>query len=154
MSRFYNTAALDLSSCARIEGPAMTTRANASFKIESWEEQPLAGATEAPRVTRALVTKSFAGDLEGRSTLEYVLAYAADGGATYVGMERVEGTLRGRAGSFVLEVRGRFEQGSAETQWDVVPGSGTGGLSGLRGRGRATATHAERNPWLLEYELD
>src|SRR5262245_23226673 len=132
----------------------MTLRANASFKIESWDEKPLAGAAEIPKVTRALVTKSFAGDLEGRSTLEYVLAYAADGAATYVGMERVEGTLRGRAGSFVLELRGTFEKGKAESTWSVVPGSGTGELTGLRGRGGATAVHAERNPWMLEYALD
>jgi len=131
----------------------MTTHANASFKIESWDEKPLSEGTAAPKVTRALVTKSFAGDLEGRSTLEYVLAYGADGSATYVGMERVEGTLGGRSGSFVLEHRGTFEKGSARSTWSVVAGSGTGGLAGLRGRGGATAGHAERNPWTLDYEL-
>jgi hypothetical protein len=154
--RIGELALLLLGSCASTppaECHAMTTHASASFKIESWDEKPLAEGVGAPKVTRALVTKSFAGDLVGRSTLEYVLAYGADGSATYVGMERVEGALRGRSGSFVLEHRGTFENGKAESTWNVVHGSGTGDLTGLRGRGGATAGHAERNPWALDYEL-
>ena len=132
----------------------MSTRANASFKIESWNEEPLATGSGAPKVTRARVTKSYSGDLEASSILEYVLAYGPDGSATYVGMERVEGVLGGRAGSFVLEHRGSFERGNARSTWTVVPGSGTAELSGLRGHGGATAVHAERNPWTLDYELE
>jgi Protein of unknown function (DUF3224) len=70
--------------------------------------------------------------------------------ASYVGYERVVGSLGGRSGSFVLRLAGGFEQGAASTDWTVVEGSGTGGLAGLRGEGGYVAKHGEPE---VAYEL-
>ncbi len=55
------------------------------------------------------------------------------GSAGYVAIERVEGTLNGRAGSFVLQHSGSMNRGSPSLTVTVVPDSGTGELVGLVG---------------------
>ena len=57
----------------------------------------------------------------------------------YVAMERVTGTLHGRAGSFALVHRALMRDGTPQ-DWTVVvvPGSGTGALAGLEGSLRIT----------------
>ena len=52
----------------------------------------------------------------------------------YVAMERVTGTLDGRAGSFALVHRALLRD-TVPQEWTVavVPGSGTGELAGLEG---------------------
>ena len=106
------------------------------------------------KLTRASVIKSFSGDIEGEGKVEYLMAYRADGTASFVGMERVVGRLAGRSGSFVLEHRGTFEGGTAKITWNVVPGSGTGDLRGIRGQGGSNATSQKQNSLTLDYDLD
>jgi hypothetical protein len=56
-----------------------------------------------------------------------------------VAQERIVGTLAGRAGSFVLEHRASMGDGHpTEMVATVVPGSGTGDLAGLVGRGQVS----------------
>jgi hypothetical protein len=50
-------------------------------------------------------------------------------------MQRFRGKLGGRQGTFVLQGREVVENGKIKATWFVVPGSGTGALSGLRGEG-------------------
>jgi hypothetical protein len=68
-------------------------------------------------------------------------------------MERVDGRIDGRAGSFVLQRSGIFEGGQAKESYSVVPGSGTGELRGLRGDGSSSLGHREEYPFILNYEL-
>ena len=56
------------------------------------------------------------------------------GSAGYVAIERVTGTLDGRAGSFTLQHLGTMTRGVGEMLITVVPDSGTGELAGLAGR--------------------
>ncbi|MCK5488724.1 MAG: DUF3224 domain-containing protein, partial [Gemmatimonadetes bacterium] len=49
----------------------MSKRATATFEVASWDEQPFSEVDGGPRLTRATVTKSFHGDIEGEGTLEY-----------------------------------------------------------------------------------
>lgn len=132
----------------------MKRRATAMFAIKSWNEKPYDEAAGLPKLTRASVSKTFKGDLEGESQLEYLMIYRADGTASYVGLERVLGRLGGRSGSFVLSRTGIFDGTFAKETYSVVPGSGTGELAGLRGEGSSTAGHAKENPMTLEYDLD
>jgi hypothetical protein len=131
----------------------MKRRATAMFAIKSWDEKPYNEAAGQPKLTRASVTKTFTGDLEGESQLEYLMLYRADGTASFVGLERVLGRLGGRSGSFVLQRTGIFDGSLAQESYSVVPGSGTGELAGLRGEGSSAAGHAKENPMTLEYEL-
>ena len=117
----------------------MTTEATATFTVESWDEAPWDEQAALPKLTRATVEKSLSGDLEGTSTTVWLMSYGADGSADFVGIERVKCTVGGRAGSFVLQHIGRFDDGAARASLVVIPGSGTGDLSGLSGEGSFVA---------------
>ena len=97
----------------------------ATFAIIAWDQTAYDEQADGPALTRATVRKRFAGALEGESVAELLTC----GELAYMANERVQGTLDGRGGTFVLQ-HGAWEGG----QWGlVVPGSGTGELAGLRG---------------------
>lgn len=100
------------------------------------------------------MVKSFKGDIEGEGTLEYLMMYCIDGSASFVGLERIVGHLGGRAASFVLQHSGTFAGGVAKATYFVVPGSGTGELSGLRGEGSFASGHAQEYPMTLDYDFE
>ncbi len=132
----------------------MSKRATATFQLKNWDEKPYSEINEGPKLTRASVTKSFRGDIEGEGTLEYLMIHRDDGSASFVGLERVVGRVGDRSGSFVLQHTGTFEGGTAKATWFVVPGSGTGDLRGLRGEGGFASAHAEHYPITLEYDFE
>ena len=113
----------------------MGTQVTATFTIESWDEAPWDEQDDVPKLTRATVAKHYSGDVEGRSSTVWLMAYDGGGSADFVGLERVHGTVVGRTGSFVLRHTGRFEDGAARGSLVAVAGSGTGELSGLTGEG-------------------
>jgi hypothetical protein len=80
----------------------MKKTANARFAITNWDEKAYSEGPEQPRLTRATFIKTFTGDIEGQSRVEYLMMYRPDGSATFVGLERIDGRLGGRSGSFVL----------------------------------------------------
>jgi hypothetical protein len=125
---------------------------NARFAIKTWDETPYGEAQGLPKLTRARVTKSFSGDLEGEGHVEYLMMYRSDGSATFVGLERVTGRIGGKSGSFVLQRTGVFEGGQAKESYSVVPGSATGELTGLRGDGSSAVGHGTEFPFTLSYE--
>ena len=76
----------------------------------------------------------FSGPLDAESWVE-MLGHmtTTEGSGAYVALERVEGTLDGRSGSFVLQHAGSMERGAPSLVVSVVPDSADGDLSGLRG---------------------
>ena len=62
------------------------------------------------------MSKSFEGDIAGESTVRVVMGYREDGTATFVGLERVVGTLGERAGSFLLQHTGSFDGKAARAR--------------------------------------
>jgi len=83
---------------------------------------------------RFALSKTFRGDFEGESTAEMLTAGASvKGSAAYVAIERVKGTLAGRTGTFTLQHTGVMDRGDASLKVAVVPDSGAGELTGLRG---------------------
>jgi hypothetical protein len=79
--------------------------------------------------------------------------YKADGSAEYTGVELITGRLAGLAGSFAVRGNGGFAGHVATTEWQIVEGSGTGELSGLRGSGTAVADQPTGGHFTLDYEL-
>ena len=131
----------------------MKNVANARFTIKSWDEKPYSEGADLPKLTRAAVAKTFAGDISGDGHVEYLMMYRSDGSATFVGLERIVGQVAGKSGSFVLQRTGVFENGVAKESYFVVPGSGTGDLRGLRGEGTSAVGHGIEHPLALNYEL-
>jgi Protein of unknown function (DUF3224) len=74
-----------------------------------------------------------------------------DGSASFVGIERVTGSVGDRAGSFLLQDAGTLEGNTVNGEWFVIPGSGMGELNGLRGEGGFTAELGEHASITLDY---
>jgi hypothetical protein len=127
--------------------------AKGRFAIKSWDEKPYSEGEGLPKLTKASVTKTFTGDIEGEGHVEYVMMYRDDGSAAFVGLERIVGRIGARTGSFVLQRIGLFENGEAKESYSVVPGSATGQLAGLKGEGKSAVGHGMEHPFELEYEL-
>ena len=68
------------------------------------------------------------------------MAYAPDKTATFVGIERIKGTVGGKRGSLVLLHEGTFEGGAATATLRVV--SGTDELTHVTGGGNFRADPA------------
>jgi hypothetical protein len=132
----------------------MRRAAHARFAIKSWDEKPYSEGDDLPRLTRATVTKTFTGDVEGEGHVEYLMMYRADGSAAFVGLERIAGRIGGRSGSFVLQRAGVFEGGQAKESYSVIPDSGTGELRAIRGDGTSAVGHGSEHPFTLAYELE
>lgn len=128
--------------------------ASGTVTMTSWDETPLDAADGWPRLTRARAGNVLHGDIQGTGTLEYLLAYGDDGGAAFVGLERVVGRIGYRSGSFVLQHVGRFADRMAVATWTIVPGSGTEALTGIRGQGRFAAARGQPSPYTLDIDWD
>src|SRR5689334_3655614 len=98
----------------------MAPTLKATFTIDSWDEQPIHEIDGAPKLTRAVVAKTYEGDIEGTSTTEWLMAYAPDDTATFVGMERLSVTGGERTGSVVLQHVGTFADGAATADLTVA----------------------------------
>jgi hypothetical protein len=95
---------------------------------------PLSPAFEESQLARRSIDKRFHGALDAASKGEMLSAgNPAAGSAGYVAMERVDGTLAGRAGTFSLQHSATMHAGARDLRIAVVPGSGTGELAGLSG---------------------
>ncbi|HET6569111.1 MAG TPA: DUF3224 domain-containing protein [Rhodothermales bacterium] len=138
--------------------------ATGTFEMKTWDEKTSEGAPwdwkhwrENPHVqlTRAHIVNTFTGDVEGESTLEYLMTYGDDGSCTFTGQERITGSLGDRSGSFVLQQHGTFKADGIEAEWFVIPGSGTGELRGLKGQGGFTWEGQEGNKtrFTLDYDF-
>ena len=95
---------------------------------------------DVPVVGVTTFDKLFTDGLIGTSVVQMVSALGASGPLAYVALERVEGSLEGRTGAFVLLHVGSVDEGVPSLELQVVPGSGTGGLAGITGAGSITHT--------------
>jgi hypothetical protein len=107
----------------------MAKRASGTFEVKL---TPQEGVAEG--LGRLTIEKTFRGDLEATSRGEMLTAgTAVKGSAGYVAIERVNGTLHGRGGSFALQHSGTMTRGAPQLTITVVPDSGTDELVGLAG---------------------
>jgi hypothetical protein len=136
-----------------MERETVSTRATATFTIDSWDAQPY-DELEGVTLARTRVTKTFSGDVAGTSTAELLMAGTPTGSAAYVGLERITASVHGRAGTFVLHHSATATAGGEQSaSWMVVPDSATGALRGLRGAARIAATPDGGHAFTLDYEL-
>src|SRR5260370_8626698 len=124
----------------------MRKQAKVTFTIKSWDEKTFDEMEGAPKLTRARVTKSYQGDIEGEGKLEYLMMYRTAASASFVGLERVTGSVAGRSGSFVLQHSGDFEHGVSKVILSVVPGSASGEFHGISGEGGFNSVHQQPYP--------
>jgi hypothetical protein len=128
--------------------------ATATIDVETYEPQPYDATDGGPDLVEIRVTERFSGDIEGEGAVRFLQALHADGTATFVGIERVHGRIGDRAGSFLLQDTGTADARTVRGTWFVVPGSGTGQLTGLRGEGGFVAQTGESAAVTLDYWFD
>lgn len=134
------------------------TQANAAYSVKNWarktwHDQPAVEAAGA-RLFRTEMSYTYKGDIEGESTIQYLIAENGDRKGSFVALEKVTGSVSGMSGSFVFQHTGTFDNGMVKDTLAVVAGSGTGELSGLRGQATVGFDqHQESYPITLEYKL-
>jgi hypothetical protein len=110
-------------------------------------------AAEGVTLGRMSLDKQFEGDLAAVGKGEMLTAMTSvEGSAGYVAIERVNGTLHGRAGSFVFQHAGTMSRGAKALSITVVPDSGTGALTGLSGTFNLQITDG-KHLYEFSYEL-
>jgi hypothetical protein len=121
-------------------GETMQTNVSAKFEVTSWDETPFDDEDASlPKLTRASVTKEYSGDIEGGSTTQWLMAYAEDGSATFVGLERITARFPVGEGTLVLQHTGSYENGAAKATLSVVEGANSGDVQSVTGAGEFVA---------------
>lgn len=131
----------------------MTNRAKGKVEVKSWDEQPFKELEDGAKVTRALVSQAFHGDIEGQGEAEYLMTYADEKCAEFVGVQCIDGRIGDRRGRFVLQLSGTYDGDTAKAKWTVVEGAATGDLRGISGKGSFKAPHGPNATFTLNYEL-
>ena len=132
----------------------MNQQARGPFEVKIAPQDADNPQARAAGVGRMSLDKRFHGDLDAASTGE-MLAYRtviADS-AGYVAIERVEGSLRGRRGSFALQHSSTMQRGTQRQNIVVIPDSGTGELAGLEGSMTIVIAAGGAHSYEFDYRL-
>jgi hypothetical protein len=122
----------------------------AKITVQNSEARPYDQSASAA-LAEIRLTETFSGDIEGKSEVRALQLLRDDQSACLVSMQRVRGKVGGRDGSFVLQGSEIIENGKITAKWFVVRGSGTGGLSGLRGEGGFEGEFGKGSDGVLDY---
>ncbi|OLR94811.1 DUF3224 domain-containing protein [Actinokineospora bangkokensis] len=132
----------------------MSTTVTASFKLDSWDEEEWQASPEGMKFSKAELTKTYTGGVEGSSRGQFLFAFG-QGGAGYVGHEQLEVVVEGRKGTFILQHQAvgltSDEEGGAD--WHIVPGTGTGDLAGIQGTATMRKLDDGSHTFSLAYEI-
>jgi Protein of unknown function (DUF3224) len=127
------------------------THTTGRIDVKTYEPQPYDQLDDGPDLVEIHVTETFSGDIEGDGVVRFLQAIREDGSASFVGIERVTGSIAERRGSFLLQDAGTLEGNLVKGDWFVIPGSGTGELAGLRGEGGFEAELGQHASITLDY---
>jgi hypothetical protein len=128
--------------------PANATTDQSTIDVVGFERHVIAEPDASGiMLVRDTLTERFTGGIEGEGTAEHIRWVRPDGSNTFVGIERIVGTVSGRRGSISLTCHGTTTDGVVSGVWHVLPGSGTADLTGLRGRGEFTGRQREDGHW-------
>ena len=130
--------------------PRMRTKTQAKITVHSSEAKPY-DQSESPALLEVRLTETFTGDIEGTSPVRALQVLRDDKSACLVSLQRFHGKLGGRQGTFVLQGSEIVEDGKITATWLVIPGSGTGELSGLRGEGGFEGDFGKGSNGTLDY---
>jgi len=125
-------------------------RAETTITVQSSEALPYDEGRH-PVLLEIRLVETFAGDLDGESPVRALQALGDDQTSYLVSLQRFRGKLGGREGTFVLQGSEMVENGKIKATWFVVPGSGTGDLSGLRGEGGFEGHFGKGSDGTLDY---
>ncbi len=116
------------------DGTVETRVVSGEFEVTGWDETRYFGADDpdGTQLARATVRKTFTGAVSGSSVTELLTAGAGTGQG-YVASELFEGSIDGRKGTVVFQHGGVGDESASTAFGNIVPGTGTDELAGLRG---------------------
>jgi hypothetical protein len=82
------------------------THAHGKINVKTYEPAPYDQPDNGPAPVRTHVAEGFSGDIQGEGVATFLQTTMADGDASFVGVERVTGSVGGRSGTFVLQDQG------------------------------------------------
>jgi len=110
----------------------MTNHATGTFEVKL---NPQDDKSDDKTLGRMTIEKQWHGDLEGTSKGQMLTGGdVTKGSAGYVAIEKFNGTLNGRKGTFILQHSATMTRGEGQLNITVVPDSGTDQLEGLTGK--------------------
>lgn len=118
----------------------------------NWDEKPYHEAAP-QKSSEAKIDIVMHGDIEAAGPCRYLMQYPTADTCHYAGYLVLTGTLDGKSGSFIVYELGDWTNGVAASKWQIVEGSGTGALTGLKGTGHYAAEHDKTVHYELSYEL-
>jgi Protein of unknown function (DUF3224) len=130
--------------------PHTHAKAEAEITVHSSEAKPY-DQTTSPALMELRLSETFTGDIEGESPVRALQVLRDDKSASLVSVQRFRGKLGRREGTFVLQGSEIVKNGKIKATWFVVPGSGTGDLSGLRGEGGFDGQFGKGSHGTLDY---
>jgi hypothetical protein len=130
-----------------------TGSGSSSFTLDVFTSDEPYRSVDGTDYVRSRIEKTFHGDLEATSTVEMLSVRGSGGGAGYVALEHVAGTLAGRTGTFAILHAGTMTEDSMWARWPIVAGSATGELEGLTGEARIEIAPDGAHTLHFDYEL-
>lgn len=130
--------------------PHTRTHVEATITVHSSEVTPYEQTADQTLLELHL-SETLSGDIDGESTVRALEIQRKDHSASMVSMQEFRGKLDGRQGNFVLQGSEIVANGKIKATWFVVPGSGTGDLSGLRGEGGFDGDFGKGSKGTLDY---
>lgn len=139
----------DPATCARLGRMA---KAEGTFSLDRFDAEDPYDDQDGVKIARVHISKTFTGDLVGTSETD-LITVTAENPAAYVAIERFNGTVHGRKGSFILSHEAGGKDGTPWMTWKIVESSGTGELAGMRGAGEIIIGEDGGHSYVLDYEL-
>jgi hypothetical protein len=143
---------LSIGYSAQTKGTRMTLATGPfEVKINPQSEDKGEGST----LGRMSLDKQYHGDLEATAKGEMLYASSVDvqASGSYVAVERVNGKLHGRNGSFALAHKGTMSGGKQQMDITIVPDSGAGELAGISGTMKIIITADGKHSYEIEYTM-
>ncbi|MFC4111982.1 DUF3224 domain-containing protein [Nonomuraea zeae] len=128
--------------------------AKGTFDTAGWDPQPPFDDRDGVTLGVVTLSKTFHGDLTGTSVVTMMVASTpVESSRSYVALERIEGTVHGRRGSFVVQHSAVSDEGEQSLRVSVVPDSATGELRGLRGEMDILVAPDGSHAYTFDYRL-
>lgn len=130
----------------------MTLHARGDFEVSV---TPTADTPESAASMRLSIVKKFTGDFVGTGRGEMWTADThAQGSGGYVAIEKVEGTLHGKSGSFIMMHQGTMRAGANfDLRIVIVPDSGKGEMASITGTAKIIIADGKHS-YEFDYQLD
>jgi len=160
MKRSFKVLMLAACAVLLISAKSIKTRklmqAKGTFEVKLNPADGVALEKEAG-VGRMTIDKTWSGDLAGTSKGSMLMSSTESTGAmAYVALEKVDGKLGGKTGSFYFShsaTMNKSDAASGVLKIMVVPGSATGDLAGMSGELSINIDAKGAHSYILQYEL-